>query len=160
VKRLLAAAPHCAIDHVFLVCALSDRSHGVPDLAQHLMSLAKLQPWLHSSSTVSTSTLESIVVEMIRERLFYHIRQEVPYSCSVVVQDCRRFDEDDGRSAVQASASIVVKKAIHKVRFSRVAFCLSYLSLPRFLVHGDWTRRLKHSQNMPRGRGECRSFYL
>ena len=124
-KRLLAAAPPCSIDHVFLRCALPDRSHGVPDLARHLVSLAKLQPWLHSRSTVSTSTLESVVVEMIRERLFYHIRQEVPYSCSVVVQECRRFEEDDGRSVVQASASIVVKKALHKVRFRTVASCLS-----------------------------------
>jgi GTPase Era involved in 16S rRNA processing len=62
---------------------------------------------------------------MIRERLFHHIRQEVPYSCSVVVQECRRFEEDDGRSVVQASASIVVKKALHKVRFRTVASCLS-----------------------------------
>lgn len=115
VKRLLAHAPHCSLDNIFLVCALSDRSHGVPDLARYLMSLAKLQPWLHSSSTVSTSTLESVVVEMIRERLFYHIRQEVPYSCSVLVQECRKFEEDDGRFAVQASASIMVKKALHKV---------------------------------------------
>jgi GTP-binding protein Era len=102
------------------VCALSGRGDGVQDLTRHLISLAKLQPWLHSKNTVSTSTLESVVVEMIRERLFYHVRQEVPYSCSVIVHECRKFEDDDGRSAVYASAHIVVKKALHKVRFSNV----------------------------------------
>ena len=116
VKLLLAAAPHCAIDEIFMLCALPGRGEGVVDLTQHLLSRAIVRPWLHSSGTASTATLESVVVEMIRERLFYHIRQEVPYSCRVVVQECHKIEEGDGRSVVQASASIVVKKSLHKVR--------------------------------------------
>jgi GTPase Era involved in 16S rRNA processing len=137
VKLLLAAAPHCAIDEIFMLCALPGRRDGVDDLTQHLMSRAGLRPWLHSSGTVSTSTLESVVVEMIRERLFYHIRQEVPYSCRVIVHECQKSEEQSGRSIVQALASIVVSKSLHKVRCVQQLHCASkLLTLRQSMVIG------------------------
>lgn len=129
VKLLLGQAQHCAVDEFFLVCALQGRGEGVADLTRHLASLATLQPWLHDRHTVSTSTLESIVVEMVRERLFYHIRQEVPYACRVVVQECETFEQHDGRSAVRAVANIVVKKSLHKVSRSCASFHRAHNSL-------------------------------
>ena len=115
VKLLIGAASHCTIDDIFMVCALPGRGEGVADLTRHLMSRATLQPWLHDRDTVSTSSFENIVVEMVRERLFYHIRQEVPYSCRVVVRECHTCEEEDGSSVVRALANIVVKKSLHKV---------------------------------------------
>ena len=115
VKLLLQAAPHCTIDGIFLLCSLPGRGEGVSDLTQHLMSRATLQPWGHPKDVLSTSTLESVVVEMVRERLFYHIRQEVPYACRVVVHECEKSADDDGRLVVAASVSIVVRKSLHKV---------------------------------------------
>ncbi len=128
VKQLLGAAPHCALDEIFAICALPGRGEGVEDLTRHLISQARLQPWSHGKGTVSTSTLESIVVEMIRERLFYHIRQEVPYSCRVVIQECQKLQEEDGREVVHASASILVKKSLHKVRCSSAVVSYSVQS--------------------------------
>jgi GTP-binding protein Era len=115
VKLLLAGAPQCSIDEIFLVCALPGRGEGVADLTQHLLARAYVHPWLYQRGTVSTSTIESIVAEMVRERLFYHIRQEVPYSCRVIVQECHKIEDENGHSFVRASASILVKKSLHKV---------------------------------------------
>lgn len=126
VKQLLQTAPHCSIDGIFLLCALPGRGEGVADLTRHLLSRATLQPWPHPKEMVSTSTLESVVVEMIRERLFYHIRQEVPYACRVVVNECQMCEDDDGCSAVAASASIVVKKSLHKVALQRISAACSH----------------------------------
>jgi GTPase Era involved in 16S rRNA processing len=109
VKLLLAGAPQCSIDEIFLVCALPGRGEGVADLTQHLLARAYVHPWLYQRGTVSTSTIESIVAEMVRER------QEVPYSCRVIVQECHKIEDENGHSFVRASASILVKKSLHKV---------------------------------------------
>jgi GTP-binding protein Era len=115
VKQLLQTAPHCAIDGIFLLCALPGRGEGVSDLTRHLISRATLRPWSHPKDVVTTSAIESIVEDMVRERLFYHIRQEVPYACRVIVRECLQSMGDDGRLTVAASVSIVVRKSLHKV---------------------------------------------
>lgn len=135
VKLLLEAAPHCSIDGIFAMCALPGRGEGVSDLTQHLISRANLQPWSHPKDTLSTSSLDSIVEEMVRERLFYHIRQEVPYSCRIIVQESQKCTDDDGCTAVSAAVSIVVRKSLHKVRASVV---VPAIHSGAFLVHGYW----------------------
>jgi GTP-binding protein Era len=70
------------------------------------------QPWLYEEDALTDRTERFMASELIREKLFRLTGDELPYSCTVVID---RFDEDPeppGRRDI--AATIVVDREAHK----------------------------------------------
>lgn len=60
---------------------------------------------------VSTASLRFMAAEVVREKLFLHLRQEVPYSVAVEVES---WEEDEARGQTVIHAVIYVARPMHK----------------------------------------------
>lgn len=60
---------------------------------------------------ISTAPLRFMTAEIIREKLFLHLRQEVPYSVAV---DVENWEEDEERGQTVIHATIYVARPMHK----------------------------------------------
>lgn len=60
---------------------------------------------------ISTAPMRFLVAEIIREKLFLHLRQEVPYSVAV---DIEHWEEDAARGQTVINAVIYVARPMHK----------------------------------------------
>jgi GTPase len=76
------------------------------------------QPWLYEEDALTDRSERFLAGEMIREKLFRLTGDELPYSCTVVVD---KFDEEAainprsaGQRHVRIAASIVVERDAHK----------------------------------------------
>jgi len=82
---------------------------GVPQLLDLLFSMAPQGPHLYPDDIVSDLTLREIVVELIREAIFHHLHEELPYHTFVEIEE---FAED--RDPVYIRAVIHVNKPSQK----------------------------------------------
>jgi GTP-binding protein Era len=77
------------------------------------------QPWLYEEDALTDRTEKFMAAELIREKLFRLTGDELPYSCTVVID---KFEEDTGAQApaspaprrLRIAASIVVERDAHK----------------------------------------------
>lgn len=60
---------------------------------------------------VSTLPVRFMAAEIVREKLFLHLRQEVPYAVTV---DIEHWEEDEERGQVRIHAVIYVARSMHK----------------------------------------------
>ena len=60
---------------------------------------------------ISTAPLRFMAAEIIREKLFLHLRQEVPYTVAV---DVENWEEDQERGQTLIQATIYVARPMHK----------------------------------------------
>ena len=90
----LAAALHQegVFEPVFMVSALN--GDGVNDLAAHLATTLPKGPWLYPEDQLSDMPARLLAAEITREKLFWQLQQELPYS--VAVETERWTDHDDG----------------------------------------------------------------
>ncbi|MCU7611526.1 GTPase Era [Anaplasma capra] len=93
---------------VFAVSALYGL--GTEALLAYLRESAVDCPWLYPSTQRTDATVEFFVAEITREKLFFALRQELPYSLSVVTE---KFEEK--------SRSVVVKQVIYVIKESQKA---------------------------------------
>ena len=86
-------APHLGcILPTYMVSAL--HNDGVDDMKQDLLAAAPLSPWAYHSSVQTDLSELARVEEMIREELYVHLHEELPYR---VVQENRGWTEmEDG----------------------------------------------------------------
>ncbi|ASI47788.1 MAG: GTPase Era [Anaplasma ovis] len=90
---------------VFAVSAL--HGLGTEALLTHLRESAGYCPWLYPGTQRTDATVEFFVAEITREKLFLALRQELPYSLSVVTE---KF-EDKGRSVIIKQVVYVIKES-------------------------------------------------
>lgn len=76
-------------------------------LAQHL----PVAPAQFPEDQISTLPVRFMVSEIIREKLFLHLREEVPYYTAV---DIERWEDDPGDGQTVIYATIYVAKPMHK----------------------------------------------
>ena len=67
------------------------------------------QPWLYEADALTDRTEKFMAAELIREKLFRLTGDELPYSCTVVID---KFEEDGDLRRI--AASIVVERDAHK----------------------------------------------
>ena len=67
------------------------------------------QPWLYEEDALTDRSEKFLAGEMIREKLFRLTGDELPYSCTVVIE---KFDEEGTMRRI--AASIVVERDAHK----------------------------------------------
>ena len=94
---------------IFVVSAL--HGWGIREFVDYLQSLSCESPWLYPEGYRTDATLEFFAAEITREKLFLALRQELPYSLSVVTEHV----EDKGKK------SIVIKQVIYVIKESQKA---------------------------------------
>ncbi|MGN7678989.1 MAG: GTPase Era [Anaplasma sp.] len=90
---------------VFSISAL--HGLGVEDLLNHLRETAGECPWLYPDTQRTDATVEFFAAEITREKLFFALRQELPYSLSVVTEKL----EDKGQSVIIKQVVYVIKES-------------------------------------------------
>lgn len=90
----LTAALHDqgVFDPVFMISALN--GDGVADLAAHLAQTLPPGPWLYPEDQLSDMPARMLAAEITREKLFWQLQQELPYSIAVETENWA--DRDDG----------------------------------------------------------------
>lgn len=94
---------------IFPVSALS--GEGIPELRSFIEKHLPVSPPAFPEDQVSTASLRFMAAEIIREKLFMHLRQEVPYGIAV---DVESWQEDKERNLTIIHAVIYVSKDMHK----------------------------------------------
>ncbi|MDO4777625.1 MAG: GTPase Era [Cardiobacteriaceae bacterium] len=67
------------------------------------------QPWLFDEEQITTASLRFMAAEIVREKLFRYLHQEIPYELGVVIE---RYQEDE--RLVQIDATIIVERDSQK----------------------------------------------
>ncbi len=67
--------------------------------------------FLYPNDMITDQPLRFLVSEIIREKLFHELHQEIPYSTAVVVEEMR---EREGKNLVYIRAIIYVERASHR----------------------------------------------
>ncbi len=94
---------------LFPISALTGQ--GLPELLAAVRRRLPVGPPLFPEDQVSTVTVRFMAAEIIREKLFLNLRQELPYSVGV---DIERWEEDPATGHVTIGAVIYVTRAAHK----------------------------------------------
>ena len=95
-------------DRILMVSAL--HGDGVDDLASHLAHVLPVGPWLFPADEVSDAPVSFLAAEITREKLFWQLQQEVPYSCAVRTDLCR--ERADG--SLRIEQIIIVERSGQK----------------------------------------------
>lgn len=104
--RLSELWPHAEI---FPISA--EKNDGLSDLRVLIESKLPLAPAQFPEDQISTASLRFMTAEIIREKLFLRLRQEVPYGIAVDVEDWR---EEPERNLTVIHAVIYVAKPMYK----------------------------------------------
>lgn len=94
---------------IFPVSAL--RRDGLVDLVALINKKLPKGVAQFPEDQISTAPLRFMTAEIIREKLFLHLRQEVPYSVAV---DVENWEEDEERGQTVIHATIYVARPMHK----------------------------------------------
>ncbi len=84
---------------------------GLPELKSLIRSKLPEGPAHFPEDQISTASLRFMAAEIIREKLFLHLRQEVPYAVAV---DVESWEEDAARGQTVIHAVIYVARPMHK----------------------------------------------
>jgi GTPase len=84
---------------------------GLPALVAEVVALLPASPPLFPEEQLTDQTERFLVAEIIRERLFHHTGEEIPYAVAVAVEE---FDETRRPELVRIRAVIYVEKESQK----------------------------------------------
>jgi GTPase len=84
---------------------------GLPSLMAEIVQRLPVAPPLFPEEQLTDQTERFLVAEIIRERLFHHTGEEIPYAVAVQVED---FDESRRPELVRIQAVIYVEKVSQK----------------------------------------------
>jgi GTP-binding protein Era len=84
---------------------------GLPALVTEIVQRLPLSPPLFPEEQLTDQTERFLVAEIIRERLFHHTGEEIPYAVAVAVEE---FDERRRPELVTIRAVIYVEKTSQK----------------------------------------------
>lgn len=99
---------HC-FDCIIPISALC--GDGLEILREELKKRLSPGPQFFPPEMHTDKSEEFLIAEIIRERIYYETREELPYSCAVVVE---RLEEDPARDLLTVMAVICVEKASQK----------------------------------------------
>jgi GTPase len=102
---------HAAIPAAEIVPVSALRDKNVEELVRVIKSMLPQSPALMPGDEYTDQTERMIAEEIVREKIFLAMRQEVPFSTAVQVDD---FVEETDRNLVRISASIIVEREAHK----------------------------------------------
>lgn len=86
------------------------RKDGLPELLQMLVDALPEGPLFYPPDQITDAFLRDIAAEMIREQIMLQLREEIPYSTAVQVQDFK----ERANGTTYISANIIVERDSHK----------------------------------------------
>lgn len=89
----------------------AEKRDGLEKLKLLIKSKLPIAPAQYPEDQISTASLRFMTAEIIREKLFLRLRQEVPYGIAVDVED---WQEDSERNLTVIHAVIYVAKPMYK----------------------------------------------
>lgn len=93
-----------AFEETFMVSALQGK--GVDEFYDYLAAHLPCSPWLYPEEQMSDMPLKLLAAEIVREKLFLYLRQELPYALTVEPELWER--REDG--SVRAEMTIYVER--------------------------------------------------
>ena len=111
--RLIPLAEECLrmIPEAEIVPVSALRSENVEELIATLKRMLPVGPALMPEDQFTDQTERALVEEVIREKIFLAMRQELPFSTAVKVE---RYLEVEDRNLVRIFANIIVDRDSHK----------------------------------------------
>jgi GTP-binding protein Era len=94
---------------IYPVSAATGR--GLEDLLERVKTFLPQSPPMYPEDQISTVPLRFMVSEMVREKLFMALRDELPYSTAVEIEN---WEEVPEKNLLQVGALIYVTKPNHK----------------------------------------------
>lgn len=107
----LIAAYAKAADWVAIVPISAADGDGVQELIRQLLPLVPEGPAMYPDDELSDRPLRFLAAEIVREKLMLALRQELPYSTAVTIEE---FIEPEAPAAVRISALIHVERTSQK----------------------------------------------
>ncbi len=86
------------------------RQDGLPELLQILVNALPTGPLFYPPEQITDAFLRDIAAEMIREQIMLQLREEIPYSTAVQVEEFK--ERDNGTTYI--GATIIVDRDSHK----------------------------------------------
>ena len=86
------------------------RQDGLPELLQMLINALPEGPLFYPPDQITDAFLRDIAAEMIREQIMLQLREEIPYSTAVQVQEFK----ERANGTTYISANIIVDRDNHK----------------------------------------------
>ena len=88
----------------FMVSALNGK--GLDDFYDYLAEHLPISPWYYPEEQMSDLPLKLLAAEVVREKLFLYLRQEIPYALTVEPELWERREDD----SVRAEMTIYVER--------------------------------------------------
>lgn len=85
------------------------RSQNLEELLRVLAPLLPEQPFLYDQSQVTTASMRFLAAEIVREKLFRYVHQEVPYELGVIIEQYQLVGK-----TVHIDATILVERESQK----------------------------------------------
>lgn len=92
----------------FMISALNGK--GTDDFYDYLAQNLPISPWLYPEEQMSDMPLKLLAAEIVREKLFLYLRQELPYALTVEPELWERREDD----SVRAEMTIYVERDSQK----------------------------------------------
>lgn len=107
-EKLLALADElnqaCPFTETFMVSALEGK--GIDDFYDYLAEHLPESPWYYPEEQMSDLPLKLLAAEIVREKLFLYLRQELPYALTVEPELWERREDN----SVRAEMTIYVER--------------------------------------------------
>lgn len=87
-----------------------NKNKGVQELIDHLVKNAGEEPWAYPEDQLSDKDDRFTASEVTREKIFYLLREELPYAIDVETEDFR----DEGEKGITIHQTIYVQSNGHK----------------------------------------------
>jgi GTP-binding protein Era len=102
-ERLLERAAEMSEQHAFerIFMVSAETGNGVADLRQWLASKMPASPYLFDPEDLSDMPLRLLAAEIMREKLFLNLHQELPYQLTVETEKWE--EQEDGSATVHLS---------------------------------------------------------
>lgn len=78
---------------LFMVSAMT--GDNLKKLKDYLVEIAPERSWLFDKDEITDAPMKFIASEITREKLFYNLRQDLPYSVDVITEKWEDFDNGD-----------------------------------------------------------------
>jgi GTPase len=107
----LAAEAHHALPEAEIVPISALSGENVDELLRVIKSMLPESPALMAADEYTDQTERMIAEEVVREKIFLAMRQEIPFSTAVVVE---QFAEEPERDLARIAALVIVERESHK----------------------------------------------